>query len=84
MTVTKSELMRMLENARDFEQMAEVLIHEKCLNCLKEIKNSELIINEDKHRMQRMLSELMSDAKDHGHTLEQLMQKIKGSGKNEF
>lgn len=81
--VIKSDLIQMLERALEFEEKSVPLLHEKCLRCFLEIKQSE-IIEEDKRRMRRILNELVSDAREHRLALEELIEKVDGGKENEF
>ncbi|GEM_PF-2453390 len=79
----KEELLGMLREAINFEERTIPLLHDKCLACFREIKQSEMI-EDDKNRMRYLLNELISDAREHLLELEELAQKVKESPQHEF
>ncbi len=81
--VNKADLIKMLENAIEFEEKCVPLLHDKCLACFQEITRFEMI-EEDKRKMRQMLNELVVDAREHRLALEELAARIKEGKQNEF
>lgn len=81
--VSRVELIKMIEDAIEFEEKCVPLLHDKCLACFREIARSEMI-EEDKRKMRQMLNKLVVDAREHRLALEELSARINGGGQNEF
>ena len=82
--ISKFELLRMLQEAMDLEEKTVPLLRSKCSACFNKLRHSSMMIKEDKHRMIRMLSQLISGAEEHHTELERLIQKVKGSDRDGF
>ena len=81
--LTKNEILNMLHDAIAFEEKRSRLLEEKCMACLHEISQSEMI-DQDKRKMRRMLSELVSDSRAQQEAFKELAQKVKENGKDDF
>ena len=82
--VKKSELLKMLKYAARLQDKTYVDVREKSLDFLNEIKNCEMIIDEDKGELQSLLRQLISDSQGHREALDLLIQQVERRSDHEF
>ena len=81
--VAKQELIRMLEDALDFEEKSVPILAEKCRAVFREMKRTEMI-EEDQRKMHRMLNHLVCDTREHRAAFERLIAQVRESPQDEY
>jgi len=82
--VQKSELLKMLKYAARLQDKTYADVRDKGLDFLNEIRNCEMMIDEDKGELQSLLRQLVSETKGHRDRLDLLIQNVEQRSDHEF